>query len=358
MKSITAKEALILSKSSLHAFIDVRSESEFAQGHIPGFVNFPLLNDEERHQVGIAYKTFGQEAAVKLGYDLVNPNAEKRTADWANQIQLSPVKTGIITCWRGGLRSKLVTEAVLKEDQVAMQCIGGYKAMRRELMETLANPPILTALSGMTGSGKTDLIQSLETEHKVDLEALAQHRGSSFGHYAEIRQPSTATFENRLALAVREKLGPILIEDESRGIGQVTIPNIFLRKLRAAPIVVLRVPRNLRAVRIFKEYIETPFNRGIELRSLHDDALKGLSSIRKRLGGVLTDLLLDMTKKAFESKDIDIDQHIEWISLLLAEYYDKLYQHSTTSWQRPVLFEGDYDACNQWILNHLNSQNQ
>ena len=357
MNQITAQQILIMAKDQEHAFIDVRSENEFSQGHIPGFVNLPLLNDNERHLVGLTYKASGQDAAVKLGYELVNPHSEKRIAGWKEKIESSALKSGVITCWRGGLRSKLVAEAVLSHGLEAIQCIGGYKAMRRELMETLANPPLLTVLSGMTGSGKTDLIRALQTEYKVDLEALAEHRGSSFGQHTTIKQPSTATFENRLAFAIRGKFGPILIEDESRGIGQVTIPNIFLRKLRSAPLVVLHVPRSERSLHIFKEYIEAPFTNGIELKLLHNDVVKGLHSIRKRLGGALTDLLLTMTQTAFEKTEIHIDLHLQWINLLLAEYYDKLYQYSMASWQRPVLFEGDYDACYQWIFNHLSSQN-
>jgi tRNA 2-selenouridine synthase len=355
MEVFSAKQALTISEHDF-ALIDVRSESEFAQGHIPGFVNFPLLNDNERHQVGLTYRKSGQEAAVKLGYDLVNPDSLARIERWQNQIQKSAEKKGLITCWRGGLRSKLVAESILKSGFSAIQVQGGYKAMRQELTQSLANPPDLFVLSGMTGSGKTDLIRTLPTNRKVDLEALAEHRGSSFGHFVSVKQPSTATFENRLALGVQDKAGPMIIEDESRGIGRVTIPTIFLQRLRSSPIIVLTAPLEQRAHHIYREYIAVPHTAGMTLPNILIEVKAGLASVRKRLGGSLTDQLLQMTEAAFDQKVLSSELHISWISLLLKEYYDKLYLHSTACWQRPVLFEGDFPACNQWILHHLNLQ--
>lgn len=357
MVYVFPKESLATIDQQNYALIDVRSEGEFSQGHIPGFVNLPLLNNDERHQVGLAYKKLGQEAAIQLGFELVNPNSKERIERWCKQIENSPVKTGLVTCWRGGLRSKLVTESIIKAGFNAQQIAGGYKAMRRDLIDSLANPPPLIVLSGMTGSGKTELIRKLPSEWRIDLEALAEHRGSSFGHHTSVTQPSTATFENRLALGVRGKKGPLIIEDESRGIGRVTIPTFFLQRLRTAPVMILSASLEKRAEHIYKEYIEAPVTSGTPLPALENTVTAGLSSIRKRLGGSLTDLLLQMTKAAFENEVISFDLHIAWISLLLEMYYDKLYLHSTSFWQRPILFEGDYEACNQWILHHISSQN-
>jgi tRNA 2-selenouridine synthase len=356
MEVFSAKQALSISEQHDLALIDVRSEGEFSQGHIPGFVNLPLLNDIERHQVGLTYKNSGQEAAIKLGYDLVIPESLTRIEGWKNQIQNSLEQKGLITCWRGGLRSKLVAESILKSGFNAIQVQGGYKAMRQELTQSLANPPPFFVLSGMTGSGKTDLIRALPTNFKVDLEALAEHRGSSFGHFVSVKQPSTATFENRLALGVRDKIGPVIIEDESRGIGRVTIPNIFLQRLRTSPIIVLTAPLEQRANHIYKEYIALPHTSGMTLSKILIEVKAGLASVRKRLGGSLTDHLLQMTDSAFNQKVLSPELHISWISLLLKEYYDKLYLHSTACWKRPVLFEGDFAACNQWISHHLNLQ--
>ncbi len=354
METVSAKQSLSISLQPGSALIDVRAESEFAQGHIPHFLNLPLLNDTERHQVGLAYKTFGQERAIKLGHGLVNPQANERIEGWKNEICISSHKRGLITCWRGGLRSKLVTLEMTKLGLAAIQVEGGYKAMRRELLLTLEGPPSLYVLSGMTGSGKTQMIRALPTTNKIDLEALAEHRGSSFGQLLAVKQPSTATFENRLALSIWEKTGPLVVEDESRGIGRVTIPTGFLKQLRTAPLIILDMPVEQRAKHIYEEYIATPYAAGVPLPTLQLEAVKGLQCIRKRLGGSLTDLLLSKTHAAFDRDNIDLELHMIWISLLLVEYYDKLYLHSTAYWERPVLHQGDYDACYQWILHHLN----
>jgi len=356
MEFFSAQHSLFTSQQHAYALIDVRSEGEFFQGHIPGFFNLPLLNDSERHHVGLAYKKFGQEAAIELGHDLVNPNTPHRIELWKRAIQNSPHKQGLVCCWRGGLRSKLVAETMSKIGLNAILVQGGYKAMRHELIATLSNPPALFVLSGMTGSGKTDIIRALPGDCRVDLEALAEHRGSSFGHFFSVQQPSTATFENRLAMSIRGKLGPMIVEDESRGIGRVTIPMAFLQRLRASPIIILNAPAEQRALHIYKEYIEIPHAGGVPLSEIFTRVRMGLSSVRKRLGGNFTDLLIKMTQTAFDQEILHSELHITWISLLLKEYYDKLYIHSTACWQRPVLFEGDFDECNQWIMHHLNLQ--
>src|SRR5688500_17132731 len=140
------------------ALIDVRSENEFRQGSVPGFVNAPVLRDQERHEVGICYRYKGSDAAVALGHDLISPTIEERIALWRQTIAANANATAIITCWRGGLRSRLVCDTLLKMNFDVKRVSGGYKAMRQQLMIVFDTLPDLFVLGGLTGSGKTALI--------------------------------------------------------------------------------------------------------------------------------------------------------------------------------------------------------
>ena len=359
-QEISASEALDAAAKGEFALVDVRSPGEFAEASVPGFINLPILLDQERHEVGIAYKKQGQAAAVKLGHRLVEPDRERRIEAWYRHAlsfpNSFPKMPCIVTCWRGGLRSQLACSEIRNRGLNALQVRGGYKSMRAELLGILGRPHSLLVLAGMTGSGKTAIIQELPIANKIDLERLAQHRGSSFGRLPGGTQPSIATFENRLALGLRDLAGSVLIEDESRGIGNVNIPLDFLKIMQRSPIVVVTATLEGRAQQIFREYIQGPIQAGYTQELLSNEACLGVNNIRKKLGGALSDQLIAVIRLAFSGPEVSEDQHIAWISVLLKDYYDKLYAHSVARWQRTVIFEGDRDACFQWILHQFDSR--
>ena len=212
--------------------IDTRAPVEFQAGAFPGAVNLPLMTDEERSAVGTCYKEQGNEAAVKLGHALVNETVRRpRIQAWANFYRAHP--DALLYCFRGGQRSEIAQRWLYEyEGMVIPRLRGGYKALRRFLIEQLQRriPTKLKGLrrfvmSGRTGSGKTRLLARID--HKIDLEALANHRGSAFGRHID-PQPTQIDFENRLAYALIQfcaKPNPYLVfEDEGRNIGRLYLP--------------------------------------------------------------------------------------------------------------------------------------
>ena len=181
--------------------LDVRAPVEFAQGAFPASVNLPLMNDEERHRVGLQYKQKGQDAAIVLGHALVSGEIKaQRVAQWVKFAQEHP--EGYLYCFRGGLRSRISQQWLADAGLPYPRIIGGYKAMRSFLIEKL-NTSIAASkfvlVAGFTGCGKTEVIQNLDAA--IDLEKLAHHRGSSFGKHAT-DQPVQIDFDNLLAIAL------------------------------------------------------------------------------------------------------------------------------------------------------------
>ncbi|MEY4629921.1 MAG: tRNA 2-selenouridine(34) synthase MnmH [Pseudomonadota bacterium] len=354
--------------------LDVRSPAEFGEGHLPGAWNCPVLEDLERHQVGLKYKQEGQQAAIDLGVELVWSAREGRANEWLRRA-LSGV-TGerriLVSCWRGGLRSLLAASwvaEVLKNNpdrygQVSVSRLaGGYKAVRGKLLEAISAPRDMVVLSGMTGSGKTALLHDLialsgfDSRRVIDLERLARHRGSSFGHAVSeagerIEQPSQQFFENQLGLQVLQGAsGPLVVEDESTLIGKISIPLEFRRQMRAAPVVVVETPIDLRARAIFREYVSQPLEQGCEVESLWQVLAENISALERRLGGQDTrEALLALASgkacpREFAAQD-------PWIRTLLEKYYDRAYAQSGRLAERNVIFRGDLVACRNFLKDY------
>ncbi len=330
--------------------IDVRSEGEFAQGAVPCSANAPILNDDERHQVGLTYKQEGQAAAVALGHQLVDPVIASRVATWLRLAAPSPQET-LVTCWRGGMRSLLACEQMLLAGKTTRRVAGGYKAMRRVLMAVLAEPPPLLVVGGLTGSGKTSLINSLPLAEKVDLEHLALHRGSSFGGRLHQSQPAQASFENAVAMGVRQARRPVVIEDESSAIGSLRLPDAFYQGMQKAPVVWVEASLEERTRSIFAEYLESPLALGHSVEVVSDVLATGIGRLSRRLGGELTRTLSTGVTSALASGKTDLATHAPWIETLLTGYYDKSYHYAFTRAKRQVLFKGSFEECRQWILN-------
>ena len=345
------------------ALLDVRAPLEFEQGAFPGATNLPLMNDEERHQVGLRYKQVNQEAAIQLGHELVSGDIKAaRVAQWKTFVQTHP--EGYLYCFRGGLRSR-ISQAWLAEAGIEYpRIVGGYKAMRTFLLESLTKHIELSdfvLVSGLTGSGKTEVIQSLSST--VDLEKLAHHRGSSFGKHAT-DQPVQINFDNSLAIALlrlhARGSSRIALEDESRMIGRCALPLSLRDKMQTSSVVWLEEPMAIRVERILHDYVEdlgAQFAAKLGAEAGFDAfsarLLESLQNLIKRLGGERhTRLAAAMQAALNEQKSKGtLDLHREWIWPLLSEYYDPMYEHQRTSKLSRVIFSGDRAAVTEYLLH-------
>jgi tRNA 2-selenouridine synthase len=236
--------------------LDVRSPAEYDRGHIPGAIPFPLFSDEERAVVGTLYKQQGRDAAVLEGLRHVGP----RMATLVERArELAPAGRVRVHCWRGGERSGSVAWLLEKAGfQEVSTLTGGYKAYRNHVLGSFNTPHDLRVLGGFTGSGKTDILKELQQlgEQVLDLEALAHHKGSSFGALGQPAQPTTEQFENLVwaKLRVMDPNRHIWLEDESLMIGRVRLPDAFFLQLRSSNLLFLDLPLDYRVNRLVKEY--------------------------------------------------------------------------------------------------------
>ena len=297
--------------------LDVRSPAEFAQGHLPGAESFPLFSDDERSVVGQSYKASGKEEAILLGLGFVGPKlrelAEQAKALFLSQQERKPL---LIYCWRGGMRSGSVDWLLRTAEIPTIRCEGGYKACRAQFNASLSVSRPYVVLGGMTGSAKTEVLWALEKEGErvVDLEGMARHFGSAFGNLDDHPQPSTEQFANDLALALMELdaiegtvNGPIWVENESRQIGRVHVPEMFHKLLRTAPVLELE---------------RTEGDRVDHLLSMYGNASKtalvdAFERIRTKLGGQHAQAAI---------AHVDAGELAEAARIALV-YYDKTYRH-------------------------------
>ncbi|RZA06992.1 MAG: tRNA 2-selenouridine(34) synthase MnmH [Proteobacteria bacterium] len=334
LPTLGAMEALRLLKAG-NAFLDVRSEGEFAAGAIPGSSNGPILTNDERHLVGTTYKQIGSAEAVALGHKLVDPHRPARVAGWAAKLAGQAVP--LVACWRGGMRSGLAQSWLAEAGVPAVKISGGYKALRAILLEEIARPRAGLVIAGNTGSGKTKLLRSLKSASVVDLEDMAGHRGSSFGGLFLPEQPSQGTFENRLGLALfsTEEGQRLLLEDESRLVGRCVIPDPFYKSLSALPRFELETPFFERVQNIYEEYVEGPL-RSFPPELVHEKLDGSIEALRNRLGGADTNELRAMLKDSFQKKA----PHEAWIEFLLRRYYDPLYAYAMARHPHKILARG------------------
>ena len=239
--------------------IDVRAPIEFASGALPFAANLPLMADEERHQVGICYKEQGQQAAIELGHQLVCGDLKaQRIKAWQNFMTANP--NAVLYCARGGLRSQLSQEWLAEAGIECPKVEGGYKSLRGFLFSYLSDycqSHKFIILSGMTGTGKTEIIQQLSTG--IDLEGAANHKGSSFGRPLDC-QPAQIDFENKIALDLLKVQNQhpdktVILEDESRNIGARHLPHYFSDLMAQSSFVVIDMDFEERLERLWQEYV-------------------------------------------------------------------------------------------------------
>lgn len=289
--------------------LDVRSPGEFAQGHIPGAISFPLFSDEERARVGTLYKQQGEQDALLEGLRIVGPKMANMVE---RALELSPEKKLRVHCWRGGMRSSSVAWLLRTAGFTVELLPGGYKAYRQHVHRSFSGPFRFVMLSGKTGSGKTEVLHALRDggEQVVDLEQLASHRGSAFGALGMQIQPSIEQFENELhrLLLSFDSARCIWVEDESRKIGTVVLHEALWNQMQSAPCVVIDAPDSERLERLVRDYGQFPA----------EQLEAALQKIAKRLGG-------QHLKAAQEALRENALKTVAEISL---RYYDKAYAFS------------------------------
>src|SRR5882757_9759632 len=323
IQKITIEEFLQLAK--WHPVFDVRSPGEYTHAHIPGAVSLPLFSDEERKIVGIAYKQQGKQPAIKLGLDFFGVKM-KQIIEAAEQVinerqkntitepgeNLPIANCVLLHCWRGGMRSAGVAWLLDLYGFKVYTLTGGYKAYRKRVLTQFEKQYSFRIIGGYTGSGKTLILNGLAARKipTVDLEALAEHKGSAFGGFGKKAQPKQEMFENllatELAITADHKLSPyIFLEDESQRIGNLIIPNPLWHSMRKSPVYFIDIPFEERL-----NYIVETYGK-IEKEEL----IAAIARIQKRLGGL-------ETKNAVNH--LQENNFKDCFSILLA-YYDKQY---------------------------------
>ncbi|MFH7243436.1 MAG: tRNA 2-selenouridine(34) synthase MnmH [Spirulina sp.] len=288
--------------------LDVRSPGEYDQGHIPGATSFPLFSDEERAKVGTCYKQVGRDEAVELGFEIAGP----KCAEFIRQAKaLAPDRSLRVHCWRGGMRSGGLGWILEMAGFTVYTLEGGYKAYRRWVRQVLLTPKPMIILGGMTGTAKTLILQELANlgEPVIDLEHLANNRGSSYGALMLPPQPSTEHYENLLAAAwVRfSEDRPIWLEAESRRVGTCRIPDELFLQMMAAP--------TLEVTRSVEERLDL-------LVTIYGEAdprelVIATQRIQKRLGGQRTQAAVDFIQAG----------DLRSACAIILDYYDRTYRH-------------------------------
>lgn len=301
---ITIEEFLKLRHSL--PVLDVRSEGEFHEGHIANAINIPLLTNEERVIVGTTYKRKGQQEAIYEGFRLVGP----RLKDIVHQAE--KIATGnevLVHCWRGGMRSSNFCQFIGMAKIKSQSVKGGYKAYRQFALDYFKKTLQIILIGGCTGSGKSEILRALkeEGEQILDLERLANHKGSAFGSLMMPPQPTTEQFHNNLFEDIfkLDLSKRIWVEDESITIGKVFLPPDFWATMKNSPLIQMDVSKEIRISRLVNEY--GPANQ--------QEFLAAMDKIVKRLGG--------QHYKAAKEKLLEGDMAAT-IDILLT-YYDKYY---------------------------------
>jgi len=350
-------EKIVLNKTPL---IDIRAPIEFIKGAFLNTVNLPLMNDEERHLVGTCYKEKGSEEAIKLGYQLVSGKTRQERIDaWVSHLNSYP--DSIIYCFRGGLRSSIsqqwIYEATGKE---VTKLHGGFKAFRNYLIDHLvpSEQIVPVVLGGLTGCGKTALLKKLE--NSIDLEGIANHRGSSFGRYVT-PQPTQIDFENNLAYALihhkHKGYRSLILEDESPNIGRCIIPKPLFTYFKTGNMVLLDLPFEERVLNTHNEYViqsQAEYSNAFGEQALPNwfqYINESINKLKKRLGGTLYNKIIDCFhfayKKQIESGDNTV--HRNWIEILLKEYYDPMYRYQIQNTTQKIVFNGNTNEVLEFI---------
>jgi len=340
--------------------IDLRAPIEFEKGSFRNAINIPILSNKQRELVGIKYKEEGNEAATELGYELTREDKSEKVDRWVKFIEENP--DTIIYCFRGGQRSEIAQKWIYERTgKVIPRIKGGYKAFRNFLIEMLLpeNQNYQAyRLGGLTGVGKTILLH--EIDQMIDLEGLANHRGSIFGPKIN-PQPSQINFENNLAYDLIQKQNQgydfLVFEDEGRHVGKSFLPHEFHEFLSESPLIVLEASFDQRVDNIMKEYV---FDEQDEYQKVfgHDGLDKwqkyiheSITKAKSRLGGKRYQELIALVDDAIEKQKASNDKsgHREWISRFLSNYYDPMYKYQLNKGSDLIVFRGNSEEVKQFL---------
>lgn len=309
-----------LEKSRHLPVIDVRSPAEFDHGHIPGAINLPLFSNEERSVVGTLYLRKGSSEAMMKGLQLIGPKMKKfaQTA-----LSIAPEKEALLHCWRGGMRTNSMAWLLNTVGIKTSTLEGGYKSYRRYVQEYFSRPINLIVIGGMTGSGKTEVLEALEMQGKqvIHLERLTSHKGSVFGGIGMAPQPSTEQFENDFFMRLNRlnQDEPVFVEDESLAIGKVFIPGPFFDQMSSAVFINLLIPLNRRIKNLVSAYANGDRN----------DLIAGVKRIEKRLGLKNAAFIMDCVRNGEMALAVE----------MVLKYYDKVYARSMAMHKRKKSIE-------------------
>lgn len=297
-------------QSNKGVIVDVRTPAEFEQGHIPGAVNMPLFTNEERVIIGTLYKKQGKDVAVEKGLEFVGPKMARFVKDAKLLSKSRPI---FIYCWRGGMRSGSMAWLFRTAGLEVYRLIGGYKAYRTSFLEDILSQNWnIIVLGGPTGSGKTAILEQLEKEGEqvVDLEGLANHKGSAFGALGQSEQPSTEHFTNLIHEKFRtfDRQKPVWCEGESISVGRVYIPKELFDRMQVSPFIYLSIPKEVRLKRIVEEYGR--FDAELLIESF--------KKIERRMGGQHVKAAIEFIR----------ENNIKEAASLALDYYDKTYNNA------------------------------
>ena len=323
-QDISVEELLELQSSKKFSLIDVRSPSEFKESTIPGSLNIPVFNDEERAEIGTLYKQVSVDAAKERGLEIMSA---KLPAFVKGFKEIEGNKA--VFCWRGGMRSRTAATVLSLMDIHVYRIQGGIKAYRKLVVDTLDQTELdaeAFVLHGFTGTGKTAVLQQLQQEGYpvLDLEGLSGHRGSIFGHIG-LSSRNQKTFDSLLLERLKELSGSpyVLIEAESKRIGKVVLPDFLMEKKEAGTAIVINLPIEERVSQIMKDYRPAEFKA---------DYIEAFNRIKERIHTPIA---------AEIGRCLNEDRFPEAIELLLTHYYDPKYDHSSRQ----------YDESKQIVLN-------
>jgi len=293
--------------------LDVRSPGEYTHAHIPGAYSLPLFSDAERADVGTRYKQQGKQTAIRCGLDYFGPKMRPivETVEQLLRDHSSTDLSVVVHCWRGGMRSGAIAWLLDFYGFNVSVLEGGYKGFRNWALQTFEKPVTVNILGGFTGSGKSGILKTLSENGYpvIDLEAIAQHKGSAFGGIQMPDQPSQEMFENELAVAIAALDGQtIWLEDESQRIGKLNIPHAYWQSIRKAPVYFLDIPFEERLAHIVEQYGALPT----------DKLMEAVLRIQKRLGPNETKMTLQFLS----------ENNIPEAFRILLAYYDRLYTKS------------------------------
>ena len=328
--------------------IDLRSENEFKKGSIPQSVNIPILNNDQFKKVGIEYKKNGSDAAIAFGHSLVKGSLKENLIHhWTEHLKKNP--ECLLYCFRGGMRSEIAVKWLNECGVKVNRLKGGYKNFRNWVIskhldvENYIKDWII--IGGLTGSGKTDFLRSFK--ESIDLERIANHRGSAFG-IRDGGQPTQSNFENILTLDyLNHKYEKLILEDESRTIGRAGLPGFWYQKMQSSKLVILEVDDDKRAENIYYEYVYDELNNGVNEDNLLEKYLGSLNNIKRRLGNVVYNNIKDLMESAFRQNEKEI--HKEWILTLLTSYYDKMYSYKLDMRKDFIVHKGEIESCRDYI---------